>query len=363
MLKCDYSTFFQTHEYLNSLSADGNSFPIFLQVVDDDNNVKAQLGIKIWDSLKSASSGKINSIFNLFSKFGKRGSWVGGPIIHKQNNSDRILILTLMIHAMEEIINKYELTILDGYSPVQDFQIDDIYLHEFKKSGFEIKNFFSFVTDLEQPIEKIWNSIHNSTQRDVKKAERRNIHVKELENFNELEDYFLLNKTWAKTKGMVSKDFSSISKQKYLQSILDGIEKIFLSYDDEDLVAGHRLGCFNKIVYSHKITNSYSKPTSVAGPILTWHAIEWAKKNDFKYYDFSGGEMPPTDPKKIPVYEAKWKNLLNYKRKWGGSEFPYYHFLKIKSQKNYKILKMLSKIDFFYREYKRKRFSRPTSKL
>ena len=355
----DYATFFQTFEHLDSFLNPGESFPIFIQVFDDNNSIKAQLGLIIWESVKGSSSEQMNSLLNLFSKYSKRGSWVGGPIIFDQVQITRIKILLIILDALDEITKKYNLTILDGYSPVQDFQIDNGYLNEFKTRDFQIENFFSFVTDLEQPLEKIWDLIHNSTQRDVRKAGKRNIRVKELETFEELEEYFSLNKTWAKTKGMISKDFSSISKKKYFESILQGIEKIFLSYDGDELVAGHRLGCFNKIIYSHKVTNSYSKPTSIGGPILTWHAIEWAKENDFKFYDFSGGEMPPNDPAKLETYEKKWKSLLDYKRKWGGKEIPYYHFVRIKNDKNYKFVKMLSKIDLFYRESKRKRFSRP----
>jgi lipid II:glycine glycyltransferase (peptidoglycan interpeptide bridge formation enzyme) len=104
--------------------------------------------------------------------------------------------------------------------------------------------------------------------------------------------------------------------------------------------------------------NSYSKAASVGGPALTWHAIKWAKERGMRIYDFSG-VLAPSDDGKNDSYREQWEGLTKYKRKWGGQEYPYYHFIKIIHPLRYKLFRLLTRPDWLYRDYKRKHFERP----
>ena len=356
--KSKFTNFFQTYEYLNTQSNIGKRFPLFISIFDEKGETKGQLGLLIQESVTAHSSLQMNRFLNLFSNLAKRGSWVSGPIIHEEDNDTRFEILKSLVLALNEVAKKYNLALIDGYSPPLDTRINSRYLELFKNESYQIENFFTFITDLHQPLDVIWNKIHNSTKRDVQRAQKRGIIVKELDDYNELENYFLLTRQFGKTKGMVSENFSEKYKEKFWQCIKSGIEKVFLSYEDGELVAGHRLGCFNHIVYSNKVTNSYVKPTSLGGPILTWHALNWAKQAGMRVYDFSGGESPPTDESKMERYRQKWESLLSYKRKWGGTELSYYHFVKTFSKKKYKFFRIIYKPDYALREYKRKHYRR-----
>jgi len=354
------ATFFQTYEYLNSTAnqRDIPDYPIFIEIYDDKNNIKGQLGLVIFSSAKAYSSSTMEKSLNLISKLGKRASWVGGPVIHETDMNLRINILKEIMKALDSIIEKNNVIVVTGYTSPQDFLIDENYLKEFSSNNYRIENFFTFVTDLDQNLDEIWNGIHKSTLRDVKRAQRKKIIIKELTEYEQLDDYFLLSEKWKKTKGIEIKQSENF-KEYFWKSIKSEIEKVFLAYEEGELVASHRLGCFNKIVYSHKLTNSYSKPTSLGGPLLTWNAIEWAKKSGLKIYDFSGGESPPDNEKDKKRYFEQWDSLLTYKRKWGGKEIPYYHFTKVKNEKRYKLFRMFAKPDWFIRNYRKNRFKRP----
>ena len=76
-------------------------------------------------------------------------------------------------------------------------------------------------------------------------------------------------------------------------------------------------------------------------------------------YDFSGGEAPPSDKKNMKQYSDQWESLFAYKRKWGGSEIPYYHFIKIFNKERYKLFRLLSKPDMVIRNYKKRHFQKP----
>lgn len=353
--KSDYSTFFQTYEYLISESSSRDQYPIFITIVDDSKNVKGQLGLVIHKRAKAYSSSLMVEFLEKFSNLGYRALWVGGPILHDDNKSNRIAILKQIIEALEKISKENNLILISGYTPPQDFLIDECYQDEFKKNKYEIQNFFTFVINLDKNLDEIWKNIHNSTRRDVNRSKNRNITVKELSSYDELDSYFQLSKIWAKTKGIETK-LPSNYKERYWECIKSGSEKVFLSYQNNELIASHRLGCFNKIAHSHQLTNSYSKSSNLGGPILTWHAIEWAKKAGMRIYDFSGGESPPENENDKKRYSEQWETLLNYKRKWGGKEFPYYHLIKVQDTKKYKLFRILSKPDWILRNYKKKRY-------
>ena len=356
--KSQYANFFQTVEYLNSQAFDENNYLRFITIEDEQENIIGQLGIIITQKHQAYSSKLFSKIFEMFSDLGKRGSWAGGPIIHEINEEKKIEVLKKIILALEEIGNNEGLAIIDGYSPHLDFSINERYINEYKKSGFDVNNFLTFVTDLNEDLNYIWEKIHDSTRRDVNRAEKRGLIVKELTTLDELDQYFNLNKIWAKTKG-IELQFSAHYKENYWNCLKSNVEKLFLAYEDNELVSSHRLGCFNKIAFSHKITNSYSKPTSLGGPLLTWFAIKWAKENDIRYYDYSGGQAPSKSDDEQRKYSEQWDSLLNYKRKWGGSEYPYYHFVKIIHPFKYKMFRLLTKPDWTYRDYKRRHFKRP----
>ena len=358
----EYANFFQTVEYLETQTSSEERTPVFITIRDSSNSIKGQLGLSVEEKIHGKSSSLMDSVITKLSDLGKRATWVSGPILHDSNLKNRSEIIKLILSALEKIGSDYNLNVIDGYTPHQDSLIEKNYKEQFRYFRYKIENFFTFATDLNKTTESIWDSIHKNTRRDVKRAEKRNIVVKELNQHELLDEYFNLGKEWAKTKGLVSRD-SIISKEKYWECLNAGIEKVFLAYENNELIASHRMGIFNGIAFSHKFTNSYSKPTSLAGPLLAWHSILWAKKMKFRIYDFSGGKSPPSNNNSMKKYLEQWDSLLSYKRKWGGVEYPYFHFIKIRNEKSYKLLRIPLKIDWIYRNYKRKHFKRPTKNV
>ena len=348
--KCNYSNFFQTAEYLYSQKDENKKFPVFIYVYDELGGVKGQLGIVIQKSQFIYSTKFLKPFAKIITIFGSRGSWVGGPIIHSDDDKRRKEVLNEIINAIEKIANINNLIIIDGYTPPQDTKINEEYKLQFKNKKYSIRNFITYVTDLLKSEEFIWNQMHKSAKRDVTKAQKNEIIVKELDK-EQLDDFFNLSKIWAKTKG-IEKSSNFSMKEKYWNYYKKGIEKIFLAYENNVLVSSHRIGCFNKIVYSHSLVNSYSKAGTVSGSYLTWYALQWAKKNGMIIYDYSGGIVSENTSKNNKNIK-QLNNLMIYKKKWGGQKFPYYHFTLIRKKNSYKIMRSLLKLDWILRERKR----------
>ena len=133
--------------------------------------------------------------------------------------------------------------------------------------------------------------------------------IKNLESYNEIDDFINLNKEWAKTKGLSITDPEK-EKEMLWKNHKNGIEKIFLAYKEKKLISGLRIGIFNKIAYTNFVINSYKDPTNLGGTLLTWNALEWAKNNDYHYFV----EEPKIKKVRIKSYASYF--TMNRKDSW-----------------------------------------------
>ena len=320
LLKSTYSTSYQTAEYLTSDLE--NITPIFIHVVNANDEIVGQLGIRIIDSTVMYSSPLFKRYSKIISKIAKRMIWVHGPIIHSNNIDERKNILTEILKEVNQVSEKYDVVYIEGQTSPCDFLIDEDYQKIFSDNGYTKSNSRSFLTNLNLTSDELWSNVSKKARGDVNRAKRREIQTKVLESRDEINDFVSLNKEWAKAKDLT---ITNPEKQKeiFWNNHKSGVEKILLAYKESKLVAGLRLGCFNKIVHTNFVISSYDIETNLGGTLLTWYAVEWAKTNNFKIYDFSGGGVA--------------ESLLSYKKKWGGKETPYYIFRKIRKHSSYKL--------------------------
>jgi hypothetical protein len=321
LLKSNYSTYYQSSEYLQPNSND-EYFPIFINVIDENDNVVGQLGIQIIRTTVQYSSPLLNKFLKLISSLTTRGIWLYGPIIHTDNKKERLKILQSILDANNEIIDKFGLVFLEGFSPPLDELIDENYLEIFQQNNYKITKYVTYVTDLTNSIESIWSKVKKYTKTNVKRAAKRGIITKELENFEEMKQVVNLHQKWAETKGLKITD-SEQEINELWKKHASGTEKWFLAFNESNLISSISLSQFNDIVIPTQVLNSYTKLTSLGGPALTWKAISWAKESKMKYYDITGGPLlsdnDPDPDNTIP--------LTHYKRKWGGEPKIHYNFL------------------------------------
>jgi len=345
LIKSNYSTYYQTSEYI-----EGNNtteyFPIFIQIINDKDQVVGQLGIQIIKTSVRYSSSLFNKILKIISSITKRGIWLYGPIIHSENEKERLEILQIILDANNQIMKKYDLVFLEGYSPPLDIQIDEKYLKIFEKNQYQIGKYITYITDLRKSIDEIWLKIQKYTKVNVKRAMKRGIIIKKLETISEAKENMLLFKKWSETKGLTISDTKK-ELDKFWKGNNSGYEKTFLAYKNEQLVASITISCFNKIIIPLQVINSYSQEAkNLAGPSLTWQAIKDSKETNFEIYDITGGPMLSENESDID----NTYSLTHYKRKWGGEEHIHYNFLKINKKISYMIYLKLFKLIKWYHQ-------------
>ena len=339
LLKSNYSTYFQTSEYVG-----GNNkidyFPIFIHIFDDKNILVAQLGIQIIKTSVTYSSPILHKFLKLISGITTRGIWIYGPIIHTKDKKQRLEILQIILDANNQIIKKHNLVFLEGFSPPLDDLIDENYLKIFEGNGYNITKFVTYLTDLSNPIEDIWSRVQKYTKINVKRASKRGIITKELATLDEMKQVVDVHQQWAKTKGLEIINPEQKIKELWIKHH-NSIEKFFLAFNKHELIAVISLSFFNNVVIPTQVLNSYSKATTLGGPALTWKAISWGKESNMRVYDITGG--PLILENEIDVDNTK--PLTHYKRKWGGKETIHYNFLipgkKIRYQLYQKMFRIL----------------------
>ena len=321
LLKNNSGNFYQSIEYLTSTS--DQYFPVYISILNENNDIVGQLGINIIRTSVLYSSPLLRKFLKLISGITTRGIWLYGPIIHSQDKKQRLEILQAILNANNKIIDKYGLVFLEGFSPPLDELVDENYLKIFLDNDYKITKFATYITDLTRSIDEIWSKVQKYTKTNVKRASKRGIITKELETIEEMKQVVSLHQKWAETKGLRIIDYQQEVEELWKKHTL-GIEKFFLAFNENELISAISLSHFNNIAIPTEVLNSYSKSTSLGGPALTWRAITWAKESNMKTYDITGGPLisddGPDPDNTLP--------LTHYKRKWGGEQKIHYNFLK-----------------------------------
>ena len=342
--KSNYSTYLQTAEYLN-INSNENTFPIFISVLDEKNAVVGQLGLLIIKTSVQYGSALFQKLSKIISGVSTRGIWQYGPTIHTENKMEKKEILRMILKANNEIIKKYNLVFIEGYSAPLDVSLCDEEIKEYEKYGYNTKKFVAFLTDLKKPIEEIWKNVQQYAKKNVNRAAKRGVTIKELKTFEDSKQAISLFQKWGKTKGLIISDPEQQLK-KFWDRQNSGFEKTFLAFKEEQLISSITISHFNNIVVPIQVLNSYSSiARNLGGPALTWYAIKWSKEFKFGIYDITGGPLLPEneqDDKKRPF------SLIHYKKKWGGKQYIHYHFIKINKKSSYMIYKKLFKILKWY---------------
>lgn len=347
--KSQYSTYFQSTNYLKSSSED--FFPVFIWVFENEN-VVGQLGLRIIKTTVRYSSPLLRKMTRLISSISSRAIWLDGPIIHVSDKNAKLEILQEIINAIKIIQEKYKLVHIEGYTPGYDLSIDNEYKKILSSNNFIIQdNYVTFILNMKKNINEIWDNMPKRLKQDINRAKRRNVIVKELVSYDELNQYIVLSEEWAKTKGIVNSTPIGEIKN-FWEAFEKGVEKFFLAYQDNSLISGLRVVFFNNIVQPAEVISSYSKPTSLGGSLLTWASIEWAKSVNAEIYDFTGGKKSNSQEGAKNDIDS----LLYYKSKWGGEELPQCNLLFIRKKFSYKLYLLLFNLVRKYHGFKMNRY-------
>ncbi len=178
----------------------------------------------------------------------------------------------------------------------------------------------SFVLNLKSDENEIFINFHRRLKRAIKKAQDEKVEVKDIDNKEELEEYYKLSldteKNIQKAKGR--KTFF-IQKYEFFKKLLDsGIGRVIVAKFEGKIIAG---GFFlvwkDKAVYFQACSDINFR--NKEGPsIIQWEAIKKFKKEGLKKYDL-GGVTLGLDEKDSRYF------VYEFKRKFEGELIEFYN--------------------------------------
>ena len=258
LLKSKHSTFFQTSHYLKK---SGDTYPIFINIYNENKIVVGQLGLKIVNTAEFYASPILLKFLKLIKSVTRRAIWIDGPVIHLHDLKQRDEVLQCIMQALELVLKSNKVVFLYGYSPPRDSLVEQNFLKYFEKNKYQIDQYVTFLADLSLNINDIWKRLHHSATDDIRRAKKKSIVVKELKLKEELQDFVKLHQKWGETKGL-SVIYSPDELQSLWDNIGNGTEKIFFALNNEKISSALRISIFNNVAHANFIINSYDDKTS-----------------------------------------------------------------------------------------------------
>lgn len=298
------------------------SKPVFITVRDATGEISGQLLLLIHDEMLWADS-------NLFVRFvGTKFhlqtalTWFYGPIIHDEHHSDEILLKILQ--ALNDVSIKNKVTIVRGSSHPSSERLSS---QIFKKFGYQLQPWATYITDLKQNEDDLYESLDKKTRYDIRKSEQNELDFvvandrADLDEFIELktEEKMKVGRKIRNVPGFYDNRWEYLHKNEY--------EKLFLVRYKGRTIAGILNIIFNGNVVQHGVSTP-SKKQLLGGPFLTWNTIKWCMNRKYSTYDMGGINPEPKNDKE--------KSMNFYKSKWGGKKLDYLRFTKILDNNRWK---------------------------
>ena len=163
----------------------------------------------------------------------------------------------------------------------------------------------TFIIDLTQPEETLWNNLSSSHRRKLRLATKSGVKIKTgVEHLKTV--YTLVHKTF-KRSGLNFMAYDTFERQ--MMGLSDGV-KVFVA-EHRGTVQGGMVTPFSECSAYYVYGGSIENPIPGAMNLLHWNAIQIFRNLAVKQYDFVGVRIQPSKG-------SKQEGLMTFKQRFGG---------------------------------------------
>lgn len=309
------------------------SKPFFITILDSNSKIVGQLAGVIHKKWFWRDANIFSRIVGNQLGLGTLIHWFYGPIIHDKSCQDEII--SKILSAVEDIAEKNNVMLIRGISPPLETNLSN---SSFQNHGYELKTGATFIIDLRQGIENLYNSLKKDTRYYIRKSEKLDLKFEVVNQRSTLDEFKNLKIVALKKEGgrRVLNDPTFYDKHWELLHN-EGFEQLLVARKGNENVGGILTLTFNKNIIQHALANE--PDTDLVGTFLTWNTIKWYIENNYHTFDFAGVNPNPQT--------SKEKGIYFYASKWGGKLYEYTVCTKITNKFKFNIssgLKNPSKI-------------------
>ena len=173
--------------------------------------------------------------------------------------------------------------------------------------GYQHLHYLNFLIDLRREEQEIWKSLSSTCRANIRRARERGLRIEEATDAAGVQvAYSLLEETFQRAKVPLANIHLFHNAVTLLAPL--GRIKIFIAYRDREPVGTSVMLLYKGVAYEWYWGAKIIKSLYPA-EFLTWHRIEWAKRNGFSVYDF-GGAGWPDQPYGVRDFKAKFGGTL-----------------------------------------------------
>ncbi len=327
LLKNKVSSIYQSTNWSKIYEKFHGSKPFFILVESPTGEIVGQLSALIHNRYYWKDAHPISKVIGPKLNLVTILQWNYGPIIHDIHNQDEIL--SDLVKTIDDIAIKNKVTMIRGSSSPLSAQLNS---GLFGKLNYQIQHWATYITDLNNNKDGIYNKLDKKTRYDIRKSEKNQLEFEIVSKRTQLDEFEKMKVHAKKEVGertWKNKFFDFHWKFLYEE----GLERVLLVKHDGKPIGGILALIFNGNVVQHGVVNLPHTTHPLGGSFLTWNAFKWSIEMKYLTYDM-GGVNP------IPKSE-KDKQIDFYKSKWAGKKFDYVQYVKIFDKTKLKISSIL----------------------
>lgn len=300
LLKSPLGNIYHTKEYANYVRSTKGWNTSFIRMFTNSGKLVAQNLLVYYP--RGQNKGKIKKFITTMPGIRKNiYRWIYGPILieNELGNDIHKEFLRFLI--------KKKGMVLGSCHPL------DNSLKNFNNLSLKMSSWGTFLIDLTQGKESLWSQLRADAKRRVNYAKKNNIKVKKMRE-GDLQKYHELLK---ETKSKVGWDI----KLEEVSALWKNLKPVgfsgFIATLDEIPLGGTLVSSFNNYINEWGVARSKEEAIKKAnsGDLIRWEIIEWGISNKAQYYDLTGVNPHPENPKEKGIFENK--------SKWGGKLVEY----------------------------------------
>jgi hypothetical protein len=187
-------------------------------------------------------------------------------------------------------------------------QMDDV--RPFTWEGYDVEVLYTYLFDLEQPLETMWNGFEKECKQNIKKAAQYGLSIKRTSDVDTFHGIT--------AKGLESQGNTFFQRQgaEYIKDLMTAFPEnlgIYFMYKDEE-IEGVRLDCYYKGSYIAWCGGTVLHREIKTTEYFEWEMMKLAKAAGYQWYENWGGDM-----RRLNVHKSKFNPML----------VPYYHVRKM----------------------------------
>ena len=304
-----YGNIFQLPEMMEVYRRTNNYDPISLAAVNENGEILALLQACV-----------IKKMEGFLESFTSRSIIQGGPLF-VDNEKGREAVLFLI----DEYNRKSQKCAL--YSEIRNLYDVSESSSLFEHCGYIFEDHLNYVVDLDRKEKEVWESIHRSMRKNIKKSHKIGVTIQEITSKSQINIFYEFLEDVYQNAKMPLVDVN------HFEAIFDilvpkGMAKFHLAEYEGEYIGGRVSLIYRDIIHAYFVGVPKRYKRLYPNPLLNWEIMRWGIENGYHTFDFGGAGKPNKD-----------YGVREFKRQFGGTLVNYGRYQKIHSPIKLKMAK------------------------